>query len=218
MTDYFDDTVLPTGLAYATSAAADFRTQIIETGSGFEYRNSPWGGPRRTYRFAGGPQKLDRLIALKQFFEARNGKLRGFLLRDWSDFSSAEAPHAISDGDQSLTALDAARTAFALQKTYLQSGRSYARRIVKPKIDTLMVARQGTRLKPSDDYTVDSQTGAITLKQALDAGEALTAGFEFYVPVRFDADRLEITRLSDQVGQIGGLSMVELNLGLASGG
>jgi len=212
MADFFDDILLPADVAYATSAAAEHRTEIIETASGFEYRNSPWQAPRRHYRFAGGPQKLTILLALKHFFEDRRGRLYGFLLDDWSDNQSADYGADVAATDQSLWPLDDSGQRFALQKTYAANGRIWRRRIVKPLADSLLLARDQQNLMADTDYHLDMKTGEIALDQALQAGETLTAGFRFYVPVRFDSDQLEVQRLSDDIGQVPPVPMVELNL------
>jgi len=212
MADFFDDILLPADVAYATSAAAEHRTQIIETASGFEYRNSPWQAPRRHYRFAGGPQKLTVLLALKQFFEDRRGRLYGFLLDDWSDNQSADNGGELGAHDQPLWPLDDSGQRFALQKTYAANGRIWRRRIVKPQADTLLLARDQQILTADTDYHLATKTGEVTLEQPLQAGEVLTAGFRFYVPVRFDSDQLEVLRLSDEIGQVPPVPMIELNL------
>ena len=41
-------------------------------------------------------------------------------------------------------------------------------------------------------FAVDLLTGIVTLDAAPGEGEAVVAGFEFDVPVRFDTDRLDV--------------------------
>ncbi len=217
MAEFFDDILLPMEVAYATSAASAHRTQIIETASGFEYRNSPWQAPRRLYRFAGGPQKLDVLLSLKQFFDDRRGRLHGFLLDDWSDNQSANHPADVSATDQPLWPLDDSGTLFALQKNYVSGPRILRRRIIKPVVESLQLARGEESLAINRDYQLDPKTGVVRLMQALQAGETLTAGFHFHVPVRFDSDELEITRLSDEIGQVAPVPMIELKLAPTNG-
>ncbi len=212
MIDDFDNVLLPTPFGEAVRVIQSYRTQMVETGSGFEFRNGLWASPRRRFTLADGPHKLSDLLHLKSFFEFRRGRLYGFLLHDWSDDSSTAVGTALTTLDQPLISISDSTTRFALVKLYHQSGRRLMRRIVKPKPDTVIVARNGERLQAGADYTIDTDKGEITLTNPLPKSAKLTAGFNFYVPVRFEDDALEIARLSDDIGQLGPVRLSELRL------
>jgi uncharacterized protein (TIGR02217 family) len=51
---------------------------------------------------------------------------------------------------------------------------------------TVRIALDGVEL--ASGWSVDATTGIVTFAAAPGAGVAITAGFEFDVPVRFDSD------------------------------
>ena len=67
---------------------------------------------------------------------------------------------------------------------------------------------------PTTAYTVDTTTGHVTFTPAhIPApGAAITAGFEFDVPVRFDTDKLEIDIQGFRHGAIPSIPIVEIRV------
>lgn len=59
-------------------------------------------------------------------------------------------------------------------------------------------------------WTVDTTTGLVTFAAAPGAGSAITAGFEFDVPVRFDTDVLDVTLDLERLGSITSIPLLEL--------
>jgi hypothetical protein len=57
---------------------------------------------------------------------------------------------------------------------------------------------------------VDTTTGSVTFTTAPGAGVAITAGFEFDVPVRFDTDMLDVTLDLERLGSITSIPLVEI--------
>ena len=97
-------------------------------------------------------------------------------------------------GDQPLGEGDGEAPDFALIKRYASGGAWVDRPIVKPVAGTVRVAVGGVEKTSGVDFTVDTTTGLITFASAPALGAAVTAGFEFDAPVRFDVDRLEVSR------------------------
>ena len=62
------------------------------------------------------------------------------------------------------------------------------------------------------DYSLESQTGLVTFVSPPVAGEIVTAGFEFDVPVRFDTDRIEISLAAMEAGEIPSIPVVEVRV------
>jgi uncharacterized protein (TIGR02217 family) len=60
--------------------------------------------------------------------------------------------------------------------------------------NVVLVAVAGVVQTPTTAYTVDNTTGLVTFQPGHipAASQAITTGFEFDVPVRFDTDKLEI--------------------------
>ena len=59
-------------------------------------------------------------------------------------------------------------------------------------------------------FVVDATAGVVTLDAAPDEGVAVTAGFTFDAPVRFDMDRLETVIEGGGAIRLGPTSVVEL--------
>ena len=59
-------------------------------------------------------------------------------------------------------------------------------------------------------WTVNTTTGLVTFAAAPAPGIAITAGFEFDVPVRFDTDTLDITLDFERLGSITSIPLIEV--------
>jgi len=59
---------------------------------------------------------------------------------------------------------------------------------------------------------VDAATGVVTLTAAPALGAVVTAGFVFDVPVRFDADRIEVTLESFGAGRMVAMPLIEVRV------
>ncbi|MSU92040.1 TIGR02217 family protein, partial [Rhodobacteraceae bacterium 2CG4] len=103
---------------------------------------------------------------------------------------------------------DGTTTAFQLTKLYASGAQSWTRVITKPVTGTVRIALGGVE-QPSG-WTVDTTTGVVTFAAAPGAGVAITAGFEFDVPVRFDTDALDVTLDLERLGSITSIPLLEL--------
>jgi uncharacterized protein (TIGR02217 family) len=100
---------------------------------------------------------------------------------------------------------------FQLVKRYGEGADGLERRIAKLVEGTVRVAIDGGELAPAA-FAVDAAMGAVTLDTAPDAGAAVTAGFEFDTPVRFDADRIEVTLESFDAGRMAAMPLIEVRI------
>ncbi|MEJ0043122.1 MAG: DUF2460 domain-containing protein [Rhizomicrobium sp.] len=202
----FHETRFPTALAFHSTGGPERKTEIVTLGSGFEERNAVWANSRRRYDAGYGVKTLDDLHAVIAFFEARLGRLYGFRFKDWADFKSCAPGTTATPLDQAATALDAHN--FQLVKTYTSGPSSWARSIAKPVAGSVRVAVGGT--EQGSGFAVDTTTGVVTFAAA--PGDAVTAGFEFDVPVRFDSDTLSINLASFTAGEIPSIPLVEIRV------
>lgn len=207
----FHEVRLPARLAFGSTGGVERRTEIVTLGSGFERRSTPWAQGRRRYLIGANLRSLDDMALLTNFFEARQGRLYGFRFRDFADFKSCAPGGSITAGDQTLGQGDGVRTAFELLKRYGEDETAPERRIVKPIEGTVRVAVDGVE-RPQQGFVVDSVTGVVTLDEPPDTGEAVTAGFEFDTPVRFDTDRLEVTLESFNAGRMAAAPLIEVRV------
>lgn len=208
----FHEVRFPANLSFGSTGGPERRTDVVTLANGFEERNTPWAQSRRRYDAGLGLRSLDDVAALISFFEARRGQLYGFRWKDWADFKSCKPSGRVSDLDQVIGTGDGATTVFALAKTYDPDGNAFRRPILKPVAGTVLVAVAGNPQVETVDYALDLAAGTVTFVLPPDVGTAVTAGFEFDVPVRFDADRIAVSVASFQAGEVPSVPVVEVRL------
>jgi uncharacterized protein (TIGR02217 family) len=99
---------------------------------------------------------------------------------------------------------------FQLTKTYGTAPHGQIRRIDKPVAGSIRIALGGA--EQFTGWSVDATTGRISFETAPDPGVALTAGFAFDVPVRFDSDLMDVTLDIERLGSITSIPLLELRL------
>lgn len=198
----FDPVHLPDSLAIHVRRETQFRTDVVTTASGDEQRNAAWAQARHHFTLDSGAVTLAEARQIETFFRARNGRHGGFLLRDWLHPHSGTGDTPAAD-NVVLQAADATRLVFNVDIA--------GRRNIRPRADGFVLARNGRRLGASD-FTLDRREGRVHLTAAARPDTTLTAGFYFDVAVRFDADRLQIERLSADMVRLAPLALVEINL------
>ncbi|SDE67662.1 TIGR02217 family protein [Paracoccus isoporae] len=208
----FHEIRFPANLSFGSVGGPERRTEIVALSSGHEERNTPWAHSRRHYDAGIGLRSLDDIAALIAFFEARGGQLHGFRWKDWADFKSCAPSGAPEFRDQVIGHGDGARTQFRLRRRYASGPAAYLRPIAKPVEGTVRVGVGGIELREGPDYRVDTATGIVTLSEPPGQDAAVTAGFEFDVPVRFDTDRIAVSVASFQAGDMPQVPVVELRI------
>ena len=208
----FHEIRFPTRLSFGALGGPERKTEIVTLANGFEERNTPWAHARRRFDAGMGLRALDDIAEVIAFFEARRGRLYGFRWKDWSDYKSCAPSRSPHHEDQVLGHGDGTRTDFALIKTYRAGEAPYARPIIKPVAGSVQVGLHDTALTEGTDYTLDLMSGQIVFAEPPVAGVAVTAGFEFDVPVRFDTDRIEASIATFQAGDVPGIPVVEIRV------
>ncbi|GAA0286039.1 DUF2460 domain-containing protein [Rhodovulum strictum] len=212
----FHEVRFPANLSFGSFGGPERRTEIVTLASGFEERNTPWEHARRRYDAGAGMRSLDDVEAMIAFFEARRGQLCGFRWKDWSDFKSCPPSRDPAFGDQPIGNGngngDGAATVFQLTKTYVSGAHSYVRPITKPVAGSVRIGVDGVELVDGMGFTVDTTTGLVSLAVVPEPGAAVTAGFEFDVPVRFDTDRIQTSVASFNAGDVPSVPVVEVRV------
>ena len=201
----FHEVRLPARLAFGSTGGVERRTEVVMLASGFERRASPWANGRRRYLIGAGVRSLDDAATLVSFFEARRGRLYGFRFKDFADFKSCAPSGTVSAADQAIGTGDGVTAAFQLVKAY----GDFARDIGKPVAGTVVAAVDGVA---TTAFTADTTTGVLTFTAPPGAGAAVTAGFEFDTPVRFDTDRIEVTLEGFDAGRMVAAPLVEVRV------
>lgn len=206
----FHDVRFPFSVAIGAEGGPERRTEIVTLGSGREERNSPWADSRRRWDAGPGVRTLDELNELIAFFEARRGRLYGFRFRDPVDWKSCAPSASVSALDQEIGVGDGETAGFALVKRYASGGEAWVRRIAKPVEGTVRVAVDGAEI--ADGFAVDTVSGLVVFDAPPAAGAAITAGFEFDCPARFDTDRLAVSLEGAGAGAAGSVPVVEVRV------
>lgn len=208
----FHDVRFPANLSFGSIGGPERHTDVVTLANGFEERNTPWAHSRRRYDAGLGMRSLDDVETLIAFFEARMGQMYGFRWKDWSDFKSSIASGQTGYDDQTIAQGDGLQSVFPLVKTYRSGTHSYARPITKPVSGTVRVGLGGDQMKEGIDYEIDLTTGLVTFQHPPERDVEITAGFEFDVPVRFDADRIETSVASFKAGSVPNVPIVEVRV------
>ncbi|UZE47573.1 DUF2460 domain-containing protein [Rhodopseudomonas sp. P2A-2r] len=204
----FHDILFPLDISMRSSGGPERRTEIVSFGSGREQRNARWAQSRRRYDAGNGVKTLQAVVA---FFEERRGQLHGFRWRDRLDHASAAPGHAVAPLDQGIGIGDGVTASFPLVKTYGSGFAPYARPIAKPVAGSVRVTVGGVEADAAA-FSCDTATGVVTFAggHIPGAGQAVTAGFSFDVPVRFDTDYLEVDLSAFAAGAIPKIPLVEI--------
>ncbi len=204
----FHEIRFPDAISRGARGGPERRTQIVELASGAEERNASWVNSRRRYDVAYGIRRADDLATVVAFFEARNGRLHGFRFKDWADFKSCLPSENPGPTNQPIGTGNGSATLFQLTKRYTSGAQSWTRTISKPVAGTVTIALNGT--PQASGWSASTTTGLITFTTAPATGIAITAGFEFDVPVRFDTDALDVTLDIERLGSITSIPLVEI--------
>ncbi|MDB5588311.1 MAG: hypothetical protein JWP26_3281 [Devosia sp.] len=196
----------PLDVALGARGGPERRTDVVTLASGAEERNGRWRHSRRRYNAGYGVKSRADMQAVLAFFEERRGRLHGFLWRDGLDYSSGGAVPGPSN--QRIGTGDGSQTSFQLSKTYGASFDPYLRPITRPVAGSVRMAVAGSELLSG--WTVDVATGVVGFSVAPANGAAVTAGFLFDVPVRFDTDRLDIELTSFDAAEAPSIPLVEI--------
>jgi uncharacterized protein (TIGR02217 family) len=208
----FHEVRFPLAIGFGSSGGPERRTDVVLLASGHEERNARWADSRRRYNAGTGVRSLADLHTLLAFFEERRGRLHGFRWRDRADWKSCPPGATPTAADQAIGTGDGSMAAFPLVKRYGASFAPYLREISKPAAGTVLVAVDGVAQAEGTDFSVEAATGVVTFLpgHVPGVGAAVTAGFEFDVPVRFDTDRLDINLAAFEAGEAPAIPVVEI--------
>ena len=210
----FHETRFPTDISLGSAGGPERRTEVVVLGSGHEERNTRWADSRRSYDAGYGLKSIADLYQVITFFEERRGRLYGFRWKDKTDHKSCAPDETPEATDQVIGTGDGAATAFQLKKTYGAAFAPFQRTITKPVSGSVIVAVDGLSQIEDTDFVVDATNGIVTFLPGREpsGGAAVTAGFEFDVPVRFDTDELKIDLSSFEAGKIQNIPVVEVRV------
>jgi len=207
----FHEVRFPTDIALGSTGGPVRRTEVVTLGSGKEQRNSRWAHSRRQYNAGYGIKSTHDLQSVIEFFEERRGRLYGFRFRDPFDWKSSNSSVPVSALDQEIGIGDGTSRDFQISKRYGNHEYGYLRKISKPVAQTVLIAVDNDLIS-TNDYALEASTGLVTFHENTipDKGQKITAGYEFDIPVRFDADEISVNLSHFEAGDIPSIPLVEL--------
>ncbi len=207
--DAFDDVDFPLAIGLGAEVSPTFSTAVVTTASGHEQRNAAWASGRLQFDAGPGVRSESDVQTLLAFFRARRGAAKAFRFRDPLDHSSNAMTGPPTPGDVVLGEGDGARVRFDLVKLYGDGDEAEVRPITRPVSGSIRVALGGAEQVTGWRFA----DGAILFDGAPAAGVSVTAGFLFDVPVRFEADRLDIAVHRPEAGDVPHVPLIEVREG-----
>lgn len=209
--------VFPDCKQFGAVATTSHSVSIVKLRNGVEFRTSRTDGALRSYEFVYGPgSNYSEIAQVNAFQLTMGGAEDSFLIRDFIDSnSSVSGIGAITPSDQVIASGNGSKRDFQLIKSYLTRDPAGAlvafkiREIEHPKALTTRIALDGVE---TTAFSVNVYTGVVTLDVAPGAGVTITAGYEFYVPVRFTeetSERFGVSLIGQDTSEVS-VSMVEV--------
>lgn len=193
----FYDIVFPESISMKSSYIIEYNTIINKSKNGNELRIPNYDYPLLSYNVINDIKTKKELEDIINFFKLVKGRAYGFKFKDWLDYKVINQNIAVADGEQKD---------FQLIKTYNINNKLQTRKITKPKQVSIFINNQNITTNISINY----ENGIITFNTPPEKDTIISASFEFYVPVRFDNDKIEIVMKNEKVGEIKDLKIVEL--------
>lgn len=203
------DIHLPDHVEKGVSGGHGFSTDLSTVLSGHEKRNANWARTRGEWDASYGVQHKDDLQAVIDLHFVSFGMTYGFRFKDWWDFEvgTVAVPQAL------LPVGDGIEVDFQCIKRYQVGAFLHDRVITRLVTGTLRVWLDAVEQTITTEYTVDLNTGIITMVTAPLGGEVVSYLAEFDVPVRFDIDRLNVNVETFEAGTLPAIPLVELREG-----
>ena len=180
-----DPVLLPPEIEVDAIAGPVTKTAVITSASGTERRKAQILNPIRQYTIAFGPEYVEDVLAL---FLCQLGPRFGFMLQAPADMSAADVllPWTTSNGVTLAQLTKVYATVNYFNATVV---RAVERAITLPDPATITVKVNGSL----DNTWTLLHGGVLSFPHVLNPTDEVTATFNFFVPVRFADDQLEIT-------------------------
>lgn len=201
----FDDTAeFPIDVQYGGSYGPGYSTSVIEADSGHTHRIARWPNARRRFNARYAVRSYDKLYTLLEHYHGRDGIVRGFPVKDFTDFTTASnGRDAPANNDVVLGTGDSSNKDFQLIKKYVSGGRTVNRTLTKIVAGSVKVAIQG--VDQPTGWSVDTTTGILSFTVAPGLGFSVTAGCEFRVPVQYGAELDDVLSIDYETFATGGV-------------
>lgn len=188
MTDFIESPRFPACPKFGHTSFPDYSVTAIRTASGWETRNANWEQtlPRFEITVGPGPDLIDEVQELLEFWHALGGPEIGFRYKDPTDYKSCRIQNTYTAEDQPLVQISG--STYQLTKRYTAGSQTRDRKIRKPVTNTILIADDGSIKTETSHYTIDYATGIVTLLFSPVSTGDLTWGGEFDVAVKFERE------------------------------
>lgn len=192
-----DNAILDGKLALGFSEINTWNTTVVTKSGGNEVRNARWQAPLRRYEFAYTPRPLADIQAIVAFFHDARGMARTWLLKSWTDYKLDAGHIGVGDGSDNT---------FQIVKSY-GTLQPYSRSLTYIKSGSLSVTVDGVAATVSSEVN-----GLVTLSSAPGVGAIVRATCQFYVPVRFATDEINVKGVlpDAELASIEGMTAIEV--------
>lgn len=212
----FDEVQFPPNISAGAQGGPSFNTTVLTLDSGQEHRNINWSRERPVYDVSTGIKTAEDARAYQKFFYARRGRAIGFRFKDWSDYRLPFWDQTPGDLDPVpvFFVTDGTTQTFQIYKIYSDAGGTFTRKIVKIVPGSMNLFDNATPMTTPANYTVDNNTGIVTLSNAIKTttGHEISGFLEFDVPVRFDTDSQNLTLNGNELIKWDSIPVVGLKL------
>lgn len=179
----------PEHLSTGTRLGPSYRTVVVQTYGGSEYRSQTRLKPLHRFDVRKSLQTTADIAEFLSFFHVVRGSAFGFKFLDPYGHSTASDHVGVpAEDDCEIGSGDGTETRFQLVKTYAYGGDLLQRTLTLPVAGSVVAAVNGVTKVDGVDFSVDTSTGVLTFGTAPVVGQTVTAGCEFLVPCRIDRE------------------------------
>lgn len=212
-------TAIPRSISQGSNFVVTTAVDIIRNPAGYDVRRQNRDETLRKADLAYNIRRIEDvdeqergLYEILKHFEVCEGPLHTFPMLDRLDFKSCAPFETPAKDDVVLGDGDGGTNEFQLRKGYTIGLNTKYRTILLPVEDTVLIAVDGILKVEDTDYTVNYETGIITFLPGHipSTGAEVTAGFMFYVKVRFDTNDLTASYEGFRVGAVQSIPVIEV--------
>jgi len=180
----FIDTPFPERLAFQAKAEATWQTTLTTLMSGFEATNQDWSQVRHAYDAGLAVRVASDYLLVKQHFNKMRGRAKSFPFLDPID-------HTVTQAAGVLQAEQGSPNDLRMHYRYGTGTGAYERRITRPKTGTIHIyrTRSSVTTELTSGVTIHYDTGVVAVSGHV-AGDTYAWSGDFFVPCRYDIDRL----------------------------
>ena len=194
-----DNVRLPEDVERGVQGGPMFNTIVVNTEGGGTDTNQNWQYPLFLGDVGYGIQDVDDFQDVIAFFYARRGRARGFLYKDWSDYTFTAS--TLGTGDD-------VETDFQVVKIYSDTILPFSRKLTRPIESSMTVYANGTPISDANWSLVSG--GIVRIPVPPVGGVVITATGEFDIPVHFSNDRLNVVLETFMAGTIPSIGIIEV--------